>query len=139
LYFGRFQWLSCTGKKITCMIKQLFSSSSSPVLCLGLWKPRNTAIKMDTSPSSSWSNDRPSKKPSSRVCYLLNDGFLFDFFFDHQDGGDTVSTKPRQTSNELHGVISHNIEFLIILAVKTSNPTYFPEFMTLPHLQQQNT
>jgi hypothetical protein len=45
--------------------------------------------------------------------------FLLGVFFDPED----VPPKRRLTLNGLHGSISQKIEFFIIMAAKTSNPT----------------
>jgi hypothetical protein len=50
--------------------------------------------------------------------------FMLVLFFNPEDGGD-VPPKRRLPFNELHGVISQEIIFFIITAVRTLNPTSF--------------
>jgi hypothetical protein len=59
------------------------------------------------------------------ACYLLHDGFLLRLFFEPEDGGGMFLPERRLILDELHGVISYNIQLFVFLSAYINYSSIF--------------
>jgi hypothetical protein len=69
----------------------------------------------------SWAKSIRHASNWSSACYVLHNGFFLVLFFDSEDA-DFLS-KRRLTFSSSQRVVSQQIELLITIAVRTSDPT----------------